>query len=144
VQEAIAELLAYGLSTVDRRDCRLQVTGWDTRLLRRRLGIVLAGVDDLREEWDATAELARYHYDRRAAVGEEPDAAEVLADVERAMRDALPIPHRAPAINDVDTLLELIDAAEQAYQQLLAEHIEHATTTLAAYSRSMPGRQPTP
>lgn len=35
-QEASTALMTHGLSTVDRADCRLQVTGWDVRLLRRR------------------------------------------------------------------------------------------------------------
>lgn len=130
-QEALSALLAHGLSAVDRSDCRLQVTGWDARLLRRRLGMLLAGVDDLREEWDATAELTRYHRDRRTAAGEDPEELDVLADVEKTMRDAVPIPHRAPGTNDVDTLLQLVEAAEDAYQQLIAEHLDYAAQVLA-------------
>jgi hypothetical protein len=130
-QEALAALLAHGLSAVERPECRLQVTGWDVRLLRRRLGMLLAGVDDLQEEWDATAELTRYHHDRRAAAGEEPEDVDVLADVEKAMRGAVPIPHRAPGTDDVDTLLQLIEAAEDAYQQLIAEHLDYAARVLA-------------
>lgn len=130
-QEAIAALQAHGLKVVERPDGRLHVTGWDDRLLRRRLGTVLAGVDDLQAEWNATAELVRYHYERRAEAGEEPEPADVLADVERVMRDALPIPHKAPATEDVDTLLQLIEAAEDAYQQLIAEHLDYAETVLA-------------
>lgn len=136
VQEALAALLAYGLSAIDRRDLRLQVTGWDARLLRRRLGTVLAGVDDLREEWDATGELVRYHYDRRAAAGEPPEPAEVLADVERTMREARPIPHVAPATSDIETLLQLVDAAEDAYQQLIDEHVEYAERVIASLNQT--------
>jgi hypothetical protein len=133
-QAAAGALQAYGLAVTDRPECRLQITGWDWRLLRRRLGSVLAGVDDLRAEWDATAELVSYHYDRRARMVEEPDPAEVLADVEQVMRGAaLPIPHTAPATRDVDVLLQLIDAAEQAYQQLLAEHLEYAEKILLTH-----------
>ena len=130
-QEAIAALMMHGLSALERSDSRLQVTGWDSRLLRRRLGMLLAGVDDLREEWDPTAELACYHRDRRAAVGQEPEQWDVLADVEEAMRRAVPIPHRAPATADIDTLLQLIEAAEDAYEQLIAEHLDVAAGVLA-------------
>jgi hypothetical protein len=130
-QDALTALLAHGLSAVDRSDSRLQVTGWDVRLLRRRLGMLLAGVDDLREEWAATAELTCYHRDRRTAAGEAPEDFEVLADVEIAMRGAVPIPHRAPGTNDLDTLLQLIAAAEDAYQQLIAEHLDYAAQVLA-------------
>lgn len=73
-QEAATALQAFGLAIADREDNRVQVTGWDARLLRRRLGALLAGVDDLQAEWDATAELVRYHRDRRVEVtGEDPN-----------------------------------------------------------------------
>jgi hypothetical protein len=130
-QEALAAVMMHGLSALERSDGRLQVIGWDSRLLRRRLGMLLAGVDDLREEWDATAELACYHRDRRAAAGQEPEQWDVLADVEQAMRRSVPIPHRAPATTDIDTLLQLIEAAEDAYQQLIAEHLDYAAGVLA-------------
>lgn len=143
VQEATSQLQAYGLAVVERDDCRLQVTGWDVRLLRRRLGTLLAGVDDLRAEWDATAELVRYHRDRRAEVtGEEPERSEVLADVERALREARPIPHRAPKVVDVDSLLQLVDAAEDAYGQLIVRHVEHAAATLEADSAAVRALHP--
>lgn len=134
-QEATATLIAHGLAVVDRRDCRLQVTGWDVRALRRRLGTLIAGVDDLRAEWDATAELTRYHRDRRAAAsGENPEDFDVLADVERTLREAKPIPHTASGSHDVETLLQLVDAAEDAYSQLIVEHVDHAAAVLDADS----------
>jgi hypothetical protein len=102
-QEALAAVVTHGLSALERSDSRLQVAGWGSRLLRRRLGMLLAGVDDLREEREATAELACYYRDRRAAAGQEPEQWDVLADVEVAMRRAVPIPHRAPATADIDT-----------------------------------------
>lgn len=129
--EARRALADLGISASDAHDARLHVTGWDTRLLRRRLGTVLAGVDDLNIEWDATAELANYHYDRRAGTGEEPDPADVLADVEATMRRAVPLPHTAPNVTDTATLLDLIEAAEDAYEQLIGRHIEHAEKALA-------------
>ena len=105
-------------------------------MLRRRLGTMLAGVDDLKAEWDSTGELARYYRDRRAEVtGEYADPSEVLADVERALRQAQPIPHAAPYVADVDTLLELVTAAEDAYAQLIVEHVEHAAAVLEGDAR---------
>lgn len=132
-QQAAVAPIAHGLSVIDRHDCRLQVTGWDVRALRRRLGTIIAGVDDLRDEWDATAELARYHRDRRAAAsGKDPEQFDVLADVERTLREAKPLPHTATASEDVDTLLQLIEAATDAYSQLIVQHVEHAEAVLTA------------
>jgi hypothetical protein len=74
LSEARRALTAFGLSSCDGSvDVTLQVTGWDGRLLRRRLGSLLALVDDLGGEWEATVELAQYCYDRRAVHGVEPD-----------------------------------------------------------------------
>lgn len=142
-QEAITALLTHGLSAIERSDGRLQVTGWDVRLLRRRLGMLLSGVDDLREEWDATAELTSYYRDRRIMAGQEPEQRDVLADVEKAMRGAVPIPHSAPAADGVDTLLQLIEAAEDAYQRLIVEHVAYASRVLASQA-GQPARAPTP
>ncbi len=130
---ALKALNAHGISGHDLGDGRLHVTGWDVRLLHWRLGALLAGVDDLTSEWDATAEMVCYHHDRRVDAGIEPDPAEVLADVESALRSCVPIPHRAPHIQDVDTLLELITAAEDAYQQLIAQHVDYAEQALTAH-----------
>ncbi|GAA3628929.1 hypothetical protein [Microlunatus ginsengisoli] len=125
--EARRALTAFGLSSRDGSgDVTLQVTGWDGRLLRRRLGSLLALVDDLGGEWETTVELAEYCYDRRAVHGLEPDPADVLADVEAILRRAVPLPHPVPAVTDVDVLLELIDAAEDTYERRLAEHLDHA------------------
>ena len=137
---AVRALGVHGLAGQDVDDGRLHVTGWDTRLLHWRLGTVLGGVDDLSAEWDATAEMTRYHHDRRVAAGEYPEAWAVLGDVETVMRSCVPLPHRAPQTDDVDTLLELITAAEDAYQQLVAEHITYAETVLAEHI-ACPGHQ---
>jgi len=127
---ALAALNAHGFDAEELAEHRLHVTGFDIRLLHRRLGTLLGGVDDLSAEWDATAELTRYHYDRRVAAGIEPEAWAVLADVETVMRGCVPLPHRAPHSEDVANLLELIDAAEDAYLQLIAEHITYAERVL--------------
>jgi len=38
-----------------------------------------------------------------------------------------------PHIQDVDTLLELIAAAEDAYQQLIAQHVDYAERALTTH-----------
>jgi hypothetical protein len=131
-RESLTALNAHGIAGRDLEDCRLHVTGWDVRLLHRRLGILLAGIDDLQIEWDATAELVCYHHDRRINAGIDPDPADILADVETTMRSCVPIPHRAPRFEDVARMLDLIAAAEDAYQQLIAEHVDYAERILAA------------
>jgi hypothetical protein len=135
-EEAAAALAELGLSVPARDDARLRVTGWDARLLRRRLGVLLAGVDDLRVEWEATAELVMCHHDRRASGAETGEVGEwaVLADVEQALRTSVPFPRRVPRVDDVAALLELVDAAEAAYGQLIGEHVEFAEQTLTAYA----------
>src|SRR4051794_20525828 len=92
-------------------------------------------------EWQATSELATYCYDR-AASGEEPDPADVLADVESIMRRAVPLPHSFPSVADVDVLLELIDAAEDAYERLIAEHLDYAEKTLTGRFTLGPSPKP--
>jgi hypothetical protein len=134
--EAGRALTDFGLAVTHIEPTRLHVTGWDPRLLRRRLGGLLAAVDDLKIEWGATAELAAYFYDQRADRGEEPDPVDVLAEVETTMRRAVPIPHRTPHIDDVVSLLDLIAAAEDAYEQLIWRHVDHAERFLATRTTS--------
>ena len=47
------------------------------------------------------------------------------------MRRAVPLPHSAPGVTDIGVLLELIDAAEDAYERLIAEHVDFAEQTIA-------------
>jgi hypothetical protein len=103
--ETLKALDAHGVGAHDVNDHRIRVTGWDMRLMQWRLGALLAGVDDLRAERDATAELVRYQHDRRVAVGVEPEPWAILSDVETAMRSCVPSPHRAPHGTDLDTVL---------------------------------------
>lgn len=133
-ERAVRALAAAGVSASTGSPGRVHAAGWDARLLRRRLGVALAGVDDLMAEWDATAELARYHWDRRIAVAGRAEPWEVLADVERVMRSSVPLPHTATRTDDVAVLLELIEQAEDAYGRLLGEHLEHAERILAEHA----------
>lgn len=130
---ALKALNAFGIGGHDLEDGRLHVTGWDPRLLHWRLGALLAGVDDLRSQRGSTAELVYYHYDRRMAAGVDPDMAEILADVESVIRSCVPIPHPAPRTEDIVVLLELVAAAADAYEQLIAEHVEYAEQALTVY-----------
>ncbi len=132
-QEALKALTAHGIGATDAGECIVHAIGWDRRLLRWRLGATLAGVDDLTSEWDATAELTRYHYDRRFTSVVEPDPSDVLHDVEAAMRSCSPLPHRAPRVDDIAGLLDLIADAEHAYQRLIAEHITYAEQVLTEH-----------
>ena len=133
-ERAARALAAAGVSASTGSPGRVHAAGWDARLLRRRLGVALAGVDDLMAEWDATAELARYHWDRRIAVAGRAELWEVLADVERVMRSSVPLPHTATRADDIGVLLELIEQAEDAYGRLLGEHLEHAERILAEHA----------
>ena len=131
--QALKDLNDFGLGGHDFDDGRLHVTGWDRRLLHWRLGRLLAGVDDLQAGWDSTAELVCYHCDRRIAASVEPDLVDILADVEAVIRSCVPIPHQATQTDDVAVLLELISSATDAWERLVAEHIEYAEEVLAAY-----------
>jgi hypothetical protein len=61
------------------------------------------------------------------------DLADVLADVETTTRRSLPIRHTAPRGADADSLLELISAAEDAYERLINEHVDYAELVLTRH-----------
>ena len=128
---AVTGLRTRGLDTARVNDLRLHVTGWDVRLLRWRLGVLLAAVDDLVAAVDLTTDLVCYHHDRRVEAGLEVEAWAVLADVEATLRAATPLPHPAPRVENVDTLLSLVTAADEAYQQLITGHLDRAEQVLA-------------
>lgn len=138
---ATTALTGYGLAVTAGDSDTIHVTGWDARLLRRRLGILLAGIDDLSSEWEATAELATYFYDRYSPTGREVDLSDVLAAVEESLRTATPLPRQAPSVDDVASLLELIDAARDSYLQLIEEHLSLAETTLTGYLDALKNTQ---
>lgn len=144
--EAVIALTRHGLAAahypaglIGEDVAQIRVAGWDARLLRRRLAILLAGVDDLSTEWAATAEIAMYCYDRRAAAAaatgaDDPDLDwTVSAEVEATLRRSDPLPHTVPAVGDLDRLRELIEAAAERYEQLIAEHVEFAEHVTTRY-----------
>lgn len=130
VGAAVTALRGRGLDAAEVNDHRLHVTGWEPRLLRWRLGSLLAAVDDLTDADDLTADLVRYHHDRRASGGGEVEPWAVLADVEGTLRAASPLPHPAPRVEDPETLLALVAAAGEAYQRLVAGHLDRAERLL--------------
>ncbi|MDT0263429.1 hypothetical protein [Jatrophihabitans lederbergiae] len=121
--DVLTTLTSHGLAPARRpaacpaqNRAQVRVTGWDPRLLRRRLAVLLAGVDDLSTEWAATTEPTLYHYDHHAAAAaatghEDPDLdCHVSTDVETALRRSNPLPHTTPAVNDIARLQQLIHA----------------------------------
>jgi len=54
----------------------------------------------------------------------------VLADVEAVLRAATPLPHLAPQVEDLDGLLELVAAADDAYERLIGVHLDYAERLL--------------
>lgn len=145
--EAITALTRHGLAAahhpvglIGEDVAQVRVAGWDARLLRRRLAILLAGVDDLSTEWAATGEIAMYCYDRRTAAAaaatgtEDPDLDwQVSAEVETILRSSTPLPHAVPAVSDLARLQQLIEAATERYEQLLAQHVEFAEHVTVRY-----------
>jgi hypothetical protein len=147
VKDIAATLTRHGLNTAHATATAtptLYVHGWDAAALRRRLGIALASVDDLSEEWAATADIAIHYFNTRLDPHDldgpcvvDVDDWQVIAAVEDGLRRSQPLPHRAPAITDVDVLLELVDAAENRYSELIAEHVELAEQTVARYRAAL-------
>jgi len=134
VHPAVAGLRARGLDTAAVNDHRVHVTGWDVRLLRWRLGMLLAGIDTLTAYPDLTGDLVGYHQHRHRAAGGPVEAWVVLAEVETVLRAATPLPHPPPPVDDVDGLLELVAAAEDAHERLIGVHLDSAEQHLTAYT----------
>ena len=141
VTAAVAALRARGLDTTGINDHRMHVSGWSVRLLRWRLGVLLAAVDDLTTE-DLTTDLVCYHHDRRVVAGVEVEGWAVLADVEATLRAATPLPHPAPRVEDLDTLLELTAAAADERERLIGVHLDRAEGVLTVLTAS-PGQDHT-
>lgn len=136
VTGAVTGLRGLGLDAAAVNDHRVHILGWSVRLLRWRLGVLLATVDDLTTAEDLTTDLVCYHHDRRVVAGEEVEGWAVLADVEATLRTATPLPHPAPRVEDLDTLLELTAAAGEECQRLIAVHLDRAEHVLAVLTAS--------
>jgi len=140
VPAAVSLLRARGIAAGAVNDHRIHITGWDVRLLRWRLGVLLAAVDTLTAASELTGDLVGYHQHRRAAAGGPVEAWAVLAEVEAALRAATPLPHPTPHVQDLDSLLELVAAAEDALERLIGVHLDHAEGLLTALSGQRDGR----
>ncbi|MEO9240052.1 MAG: hypothetical protein ABI418_18400 [Jatrophihabitantaceae bacterium] len=104
----------------------------DTRRLRRQLAILRAGIEDLEQEWDATAELANHLYRQRAAAGRPVRVADVLADIEVVMRSSQGLPDRLPPDTGAVRLYRDIETAQASYERLLRQHLNHAAAAIEA------------
>ncbi len=135
VHPAVAGLRARGLDAAAVNDHRVHVTGWEVRLLRWRLGVLLAGIDTLTAYPDLTADLVGYHHDRHTTADRDIEAWAVLADVEAVLRAATPLPHPPPHVDDLDGLLGLVAAAEDAHERLIGAHLDTAEQHLTARTR---------
>ena len=136
VTAAVTALHARGLDAAGVNDHRVHVLGWSVRLLRWRLGVLLAAVDDLTTAEDFTTDLVCYHHDRRVTAGVEVEGWAVLADVETTLRAATPLPHLAPRAEDLDTLLELTAAAGRERERLIGVHLDRAEGVFTVLSTS--------
>ncbi len=96
--------------------------------------MLLTGIDTLTAYPDLTADLVGYHHDRHPAAGGPVEAWVVLADVETALRAASPLPHPPPPVDDLDGLLGLVAAAEDAHERLIGAHLDTAEQHLTAYT----------
>ena len=130
VNAAVTGLRARGLDASVVNDHRVHVCGWSVRLLRWRLGVLLAAVDDLTTAEDLTTDLVCYHHDRCVTAGAEVEGWAVLADVETTLRAATPLPHPSPRVDDLDTLLQLTAAAGEERERLIGVHLDRAEQVL--------------
>ena len=140
VPAAVSLLRARGVAADAVNNHRIHITGWDVRLLRWRLGVLLAVVDTLTATSDLTGDLVGYHHDRRAAAGGPVEAWAGLADVEAALRAATPLPHSPSHVDALDSLLELVAAAEDAFERLIGVHLDHAEALLITLTGQRDGR----
>lgn len=102
-------------------------------------------MDDLTAAEDLTTDLVCYHHDRRAAAdGGEVEPWAVLADVEATLRAATPLPHPAPRVEDLDRLRDLVAAAWEARERLIAVHLDRAEQVLTVLTAPGQDRPPDP
>ncbi len=101
--------------------------GPSVRQLQIQLATLLAGIEDLREEWDATIELARH---LRAQRKHSADTAAVIADMEAIMRASAAFPTATHRFTSLDDLQPAIRRAQKTYDNLLAQHLTYAENYL--------------
>lgn len=102
----------------------------EVRRLRTQLATLLAGVEDLQEEWETTVELAQHLRAQRRHRGQPADTTAVLADLEAVMRGSHGLPERAPQLATIPELLRAIENAQTKYGDLISQHLAWAATAL--------------
>jgi hypothetical protein len=102
----------------------------DVRRLRSQLAILLAAVEDLRQEWDTTVELAHHLRRQRQQHHQPASTAAVLADLEAIMRASAAFPTGAHRLTTLAELLPVIENTQKTYEDLLARHLAYAAEHL--------------
>ena len=104
---------AYGLSATERPPDRLQVTGWDRQLLRRRVRAAVTDIASMLAGWPAAAE----------AGGTTP--AGIVELLDGLLLPVWVLSHDPSRMDDTVALLRAAEAAEQAVLQLLTLRLGH-------------------
>jgi hypothetical protein len=102
----------------------------DVRRLRIQLATLLAAVEDLSQEWEATVELALHLRGQRLQRQQPAGTPAVIADLEAIMRASTAFPTGACRPTTVAELLPAIQNAQRTYDDLLAQHLAHAVEHL--------------
>ena len=102
----------------------------DVRRLRIQLATLLAAVEDLRQEWEATVELALHLRAQRQQRHQPAGTAAVIADLEAIMRASAAFPTGTCKPTTVAELLPAIENAQKTYEDLLAQHLAYAADHL--------------
>jgi hypothetical protein len=102
----------------------------DVRRLRIQLSTLLAAIEDLRQEWEATVELALHLRAQRQQRHQPADTATVLADLQAIMRASAAFPTGTCKPATVAELLPAIENTQKTYDALLARHLAYAADHL--------------
>jgi hypothetical protein len=105
-------------------------TAPDVRRLRIQLATLLAGIQDLRQEWPATVELVLHLRDQRRQRHQPADTTTVIADLEAIMRASAAFPTGTCQPITLADLLPAIENAQKTYDDLLAQHLACAAEHL--------------
>jgi hypothetical protein len=98
--------------------------------LRIQLSTLLAAVDDLRQEWEATVELALHLRGQRQQRHQPADTTAVIADLEAIMRASAALPTGACQLTTLAELPPAIENAQKTYDDLLVQHLAYVAEHL--------------
>jgi hypothetical protein len=102
----------------------------DVRRLRIQLATLLAAVEDLRQEWQATVELALHLRAQRQQRHQPAGTPAVIADLETIMRASAAFPTGTCQLTTLAGLLPAIENAQTTYDDLLVQHLAYAAEHL--------------